>query len=87
MLGPRVFARVIKPDKTASPPGEGTDIRSLGNIAAQTRESKIAGAGRPAMFPADDVIHMKAEVGVGLVNEAVFTESARPPGHKTAQSG
>lgn len=39
----------------------------------------MSGSRRGAvLFAADDVVHLKAEVGVILMDQAVFTESGRP---------
>ncbi len=65
-------------DEPGRTPYEGACIGSFRDIAAQACQRKIRGNRGTVMFPADDVIHLKGEGCIALVDEAVFADAHCP---------
>lgn len=83
---PLVLSRMVEADDAARAADESSDIGSLGDIAAQAGQGEVRSRGGAAMLPADDVIHMKRELGVVLVDQTVFAEARSPLDDETAQA-
>ena len=53
----------------------GSDVATLGSVTEKARVGEIVCCGGATVLFADDVVDLAAEVGVGLVDEAVFAKS------------
>lgn len=84
VTGPAVLSWMVEAHETARTADERSDIGSLGDIAAQAGQGEVGGRSGAAMLPADDVIQMKGEVGIVLMDQAVFAEAGCPLGDETA---
>ena len=74
MFAPRIGARMEQADEFPAGFPDGADITALLAITAGAGERKVFGNSRPAVFFADDVIHLAADVSVRRVNEAILAE-------------
>lgn len=57
------------------------------HLPDRARQRQVIQACRPAMFFRDDVIHLAAEIGVALVDQAVFTSAAGALLNRPSQLG
>jgi hypothetical protein len=77
---------MIKTNEATRATDDGSWVGALGHIAAQARESEVGSRGGAALFAADDMVHLKAEMGILLMEQAVFTKPGRPLDDETAQA-
>lgn len=67
--------------------GEGLSLRAFGDIAAQAGQREIRSRGGTSLLAANHVVHLEGEVGINLMNQAVFAKPLRALGDQAAQSG
>jgi hypothetical protein len=87
MFIPTILSRMIEADESRRASDDYTRIRSFRDIASQTSKGEIVRSGGTLLFAAADVIHVKGETGVFLMNQAVFANPVSPLKDETAQTG
>lgn len=78
MIAPLISPWVEETNEFTRATYQGRDICALRYVAWQTSECEVGAVSGAAMFAADHMIHMKAEVCVVLVDQAVFTDASGP---------
>lgn len=74
MFGPTVYARIEKTHKLPGLPIERTQVCAFMPVAAQAGTRQIFEDGLAAVFAADDVVYLAAEMALVIVQQAVFAE-------------
>jgi len=85
MLRPKIGARIKKPYENTGSSDNRAHVAAFRPIAKHAGVRQVVSFGLPAMFFADDVIDFTAEVGIVLMNQAIFTEVFCPCRHELAQ--
>jgi hypothetical protein len=75
MVGPLILTRVKEPDETRRAADVSARVGAFGNVAAQAGKSEIRGRCSASLFSAYDVIHLKGESSVKLMNKAILADT------------
>jgi hypothetical protein len=86
VIAPAVQARMIETHETRRAANEGSGVGAFGHITPQAGQREIGSFGGAALLPADDVIHLKRERGISLVNQTVFTNALCALEHEAPQT-
>lgn len=86
MIAPNIGSRIEKADVLACRLVNGTDIASLLAVAYCTRQRQIFRGRRPAVFFADDVVHLTADINIVRVYQTLLADKFRPALDRAPQS-
>lgn len=87
MVPPIIDAWIEEASELAGVGRKGADVGPLETIAKRTSVSQIVGNGETTVLFGNDVIHLASQVGVILVNQAIFAQLISSGFNESAQFG
>jgi len=85
MIGPQVFAGMKQPYDFAAVAADGRDVTAFSAVTKNARVSQVLDSRKAAVLAADDMVDLKPEGDIVLVDQAVFATMVRAAGDFVAK--